>query len=542
MNNKSVEPLCVTVLSDTHYYSKKVGTVGKAYDKANSKSQKFLKDSAEVLKAAFSQLEADNDSNIILISGDTTNNGEIDSHKEFIEMLYSLKNHGKRIYVITATHDYNESGYSDKYVGDKTEKTRCASRDELWDMYYDFGPSEAIAIHRESMSYIIQLADGYRLFALNDDSDNNGRSGFSDECFEWIKKQINLAQEENQVIIPMTHHPLLSPSDFFSLIGKNDMHGNHEKRVAQFADMGVSFMLTGHSHIHDISYQFSEKGNVFYDISTSSLVGYPALYRKITFDAENETMHIVSEEIHQTDSLYFDGKSFNEHLENQFFGMIKNVITAAAESIERLAYIVTAFSVKPIVIYKYGWLIKPFAKMLNKLKIGTVASWVKKESGLKKSDYKDISDKKVVDYIISLLMNLFGGDAPYSPDSAYYKITLGLMNVLDSFLNTLGIKISKIFKGVGSLNSLISPLVYNSGISDRNADLPFYPSEEEIKSFLNEKPSSVKESRKGPMMLTFLIIAAVILLPLIPLIFVILLFGYIINRIRFKNKIKDCNN
>ncbi len=36
-------------------------------------------------------------------------------------------------------------------------------------MYKEFGPDEAIAVHRDSMSYVVQLADGYRLFALNDD-------------------------------------------------------------------------------------------------------------------------------------------------------------------------------------------------------------------------------------------------------------------------------------------------------------------------------------------------------------------------------------
>lgn len=34
------EPLKIQFITDTHYYSRKGGTEGKAYDKAESKSQK----------------------------------------------------------------------------------------------------------------------------------------------------------------------------------------------------------------------------------------------------------------------------------------------------------------------------------------------------------------------------------------------------------------------------------------------------------------------------------------------------------------------
>ena len=39
------EPLKIQVITDTHYYSRKVGTQGQAYEKAESKSQMVIKDS-----------------------------------------------------------------------------------------------------------------------------------------------------------------------------------------------------------------------------------------------------------------------------------------------------------------------------------------------------------------------------------------------------------------------------------------------------------------------------------------------------------------
>ena len=229
-------PLTVTVITDTHYYSKKTGTKGKAYDAANAKSQKLLKYSEELLRAAFKQIKEDKRTDIVLLSGDTTNNGEIEAHEEFIEMLRDLKKSGKRVYVLTATHDYQDDGLTDSFVGNEKVKIPAAKREQLYDMYKEFGPDEAIAVHRDSMSYVVQLADGYRLFALNDDSNLSGKSGFSDECFEWIKAQAEDARKNDQFILAMTHHPLIAPSPIYELIGKNDMLGDYETRRNELAD------------------------------------------------------------------------------------------------------------------------------------------------------------------------------------------------------------------------------------------------------------------------------------------------------------------
>lgn len=187
-------PLTLTVITDTHYYSEKNGTHGKAYDTANAKSQKLLVGSRELLEAAFSQIKKDGRTDIVLLSGDTTNNGEISSHSEFTEMLRDLKISGKRVFVLTATHDYQDEGLTWGY-GEEKVKVPAALREDLYEMYREFGPDEAIAVHRQSMSYIVQLADGYRLFALNDDTNLAGKSGFSDELFEWISEQAEDAKK-----------------------------------------------------------------------------------------------------------------------------------------------------------------------------------------------------------------------------------------------------------------------------------------------------------------------------------------------------------
>lgn len=532
-------PLTVTVITDTHYYSKKLGVSGEAYEIANNKSGVLLAESRELLEAAFAQIAKDERTDIVLLSGDTTSNGDYDSHKEFIEMLRDLKEKGKRVYVLTATHDYKWDGMTHRYESYDKIPTPAAKREELFDMYKEFGPDDAIAVHRESMSYIIQLEDGYRLFALNDDTNLNGKSGFSDELFEWITEQVNDAKANGQFIVAMTHHPLIAPSPMYEIIGKGDMMGDYEIRREQLADMGIQFMLTGHTHVHDIDKHVSPKGNYFYDISTASTVGYPATIRTVVFDAENNVVTTTTDLI--TEPVKFDthGKDLQTYLADHMIGMIRDVIKAAGENIDKFADMATAISIRKNVSYKIGWILKPIFKFLNKLKIGTVGNWTRAETGLKKSDYADIKDKSVVDFIVDLVLNLYGGKSLYTPDDNEYKIAIGLINIIDSIIKVLHIPLKKLIKVSDTVRGIIEPLLYNAGIPSYDAIMPIMPVYEGDAVGPEPEPTpiatTVKESKKG---LPIVIITILLLLTLFVPLLIILLIGFIVNQIKYGKYLK----
>ena len=536
----SFSPLTLTVLTDTHYYSKENGTEGKAYDIANANSQKLLAESEEVLDAAFEQIAADKKSNIVLICGDLTNNGELYAHNEFIRKLRWLKNAGKSVYVITATHDFRGGAVADAYRGDEKIKTPAASRDILFDMYREFGPDEAIAVHRQSMSYVIQLCDGYRLFALNDDTNLNNKSGFSDECFEWITERAKEAREANQFIIAMTHHPLIAPSPLYEMIGKGDMLGDYKTRIEQLADSGIQFIFTGHTHIHNNSAYQSPRGNVLYDICTSSPIGYPGAFRSVTFKPDSGNVLVSTEFVNTPECFKKEGRELRNVLENQLIGVIRGMIKTAGEDIDTLADMVTAISIKPKLVYKFGWIIKPIFKFLNSLKVGTVAKWIKKETGLKAKDYENIKNIKVVDVISELVLNLFGGESKYPPETPTYKVTIGFLSILDSVLRILHIDLKKITKVASSLTELVEPLLFSSKIDSYEAELEIFPfNESVVKNFKTlefpDVPKTVKDSKKGlPIILT----AALLLILLLPVWLLILLTGFVINQIKYADKLK----
>ncbi len=517
------EPLKIQFITDVHYYARENGTEGKAYERDEAKSQQVIKDSDLVIEKGFDMLCEDNSTDIVVLAGDTTRNGEYNSHEGIIKLLYKLREKGKKVYVITSTHDYQNDGMGIGFKGDeKIGVPAVSDRHELWKMYWDFGPSDAISTHEESMSYVAQLAPGYRLFALNDDT--NGKpegergSGYSDSCMKWIAEQLEDARKNDQYVIAMTHHPMISPSPFYSIIGAGDMQKNHETTREIFADSGLNCMLTGHTHIHNISSVKTAKGNTFYDISCSALIGCPPNYRNVTFDPKNARIEVETVTITDVPGVDTGGKSFDKYMEGFFFGMVREVIWAMGYDIDKLAEMTPAFSIPSEKVYKHKAIIKPVGKFLNKLTFKKIWRVCKKESGLSKKDIEDIKDNKVVDFIVELVKNLYCGDSPYTPDTREYKLTCGFLNVVDSFLKTIRLPIGKFIKGAESVRSLVEPLLWKDGFCDDHAVLPVYPLYGDDNPAPEEQPKekkyedTVKQSKKGPLILLLIILALLVLL------------------------------
>ena len=222
-----------------------------------------------------------------------------------------------------------------------------------------------------------------------------------------------------------------------------------------YADMGIQLMLTGHTHTHNIGRIFSERGNAFYAVSTGALVGYPAPVRKLTIT--DNCVKVETAKVEKAD-IDTNGLTLEEHLKKQLIGVIGDMIKAAGSDIDKFAYMAQAISIKPKLVYKFGWIIKPIFKWLNSVKFGTFAKWTKKETGLKKSDWKDIKDDKVVDFIISLVSNLFSGENNMSPDDPKCRIYIGFLRIIDSLLSTVKVNLGKIVKVAPDATGLLAPL------------------------------------------------------------------------------------
>ena len=83
------------LITDLHHYAPSLGTSGKAYEKWNNKEQKCLAETGAIIDAAFSKLIADKDIDIVLIAGDLTSTGAMESHLDLLPKLQRLRDAGK---------------------------------------------------------------------------------------------------------------------------------------------------------------------------------------------------------------------------------------------------------------------------------------------------------------------------------------------------------------------------------------------------------------------------------------------------------------
>ncbi len=461
-----MQPLDLFVLTDTHYYSKKNWVDGDPYAFPPAREQLFRRGSEEILRKVFDDLCAPGAPQIVLISGDLTNNGEVTSHEEIREMLRELEKRGKRVFVTTATHDYRGEGKS--YGYDKNNNrvdVPAFVRDDLRDYYREFGMGKAISVHEPTMCYAAELTPEYCLLALNDDKGYD-HAGFTGECFDWIREQAEQARAKGQFIVAMTHHPILSPSPLYKLIASGDMLEDGENRAKAFADMGVPVMFTGHSHIHNITRIVSDAGNAFYDVSTSATVGFPPNYRRVRFDPDGGAVEIKTISVETVPGLDLGGLTLPQFTEKQFLGVVTDILDAADQDYEEFIRLADSFSLREPKARKLKPVIHPLARWLNRLTFGKVWKWTRRQNGVPKAEMKPQWDRLVVPFAVSLAANLYRGDADLPRDGVEYRVASALFAKLDRLSKPFAKKLRA--GGIESISAILMPLLHNDGIPDAN--------------------------------------------------------------------------
>jgi len=402
------------LVTDTHFFDPSFKRSGAAYEKRSISDQKCVAETPAIIDAGFKQIADDKETNIILIPGDLVYRGEYQSHIGLRNRLYKLKEQGKKIYLITARHDYDDND-SFEFDGDKMLPVKAMPRDELRDFYKDFGFDGAISEHKESMSYVAQLADGIRLLALNCDGDCKEFKGLWDNQMKWALEQIEDAHRTGNYIFAMTHYPLLPFSPIMNLISDSHLT-DWEKRANQFADAGLDLIFTGHMHAQAVTEYVTENGNKITDVQTGCFVGCPCAYRKVTI--KDSTADIKSYTINDFDYDKQE-KSASEYFQWRFDRMIN-------------------YKMKEI-------LPKSAMKILNKLTVKKICNflWFNPDKSIQNILAKDLG--------IELVRNIFIGNEPYVKGTAVYE-------AFEKLINRLSLIIHIAEKKAGKKNEVLSDI------------------------------------------------------------------------------------
>ncbi len=446
-----MKPLKFYLITDTHYFKNSLGAYGDAYDTFMRYEQKCYAETQAINESVVNWLKEADEADIVLVAGDLSFNGEKESHLGFIALLNELKSAGKQVYVVSADHDINPDPFA--YDGGDRITVEAIDRPDIFDLYYDFGFSQAIAVDKKHLSYVVQLSEGVRLLALN--NDYNDQRWFDEQQLEWIKAQAKSARDDGKIMIAMNHYPLLPGQPLFSLISSTYQKNAYDV-VNLLADEGIHLVFTGHMHNQSINEFVTEKGNKFYDVCTSSVIAYPPIIRHITVN-QNNSVNIRS--IPCPDFEWnTDGKTCEQYLIDLFDSMILNIIADMKNDPERAMSkfgLSDKKSLFPVV--------KFVGRFLNSVTVGTMCRlfFIKCDKSLKKVLLKN--------YAAKLVREIFEGNQTFVEGTPHGDIFLSFLNRISPVLKKIRVRG---FDGKDAdLKEILKHTAGNYGIDDYNTTL-----------------------------------------------------------------------
>lgn len=438
-----MNPIRFYLVTDTHYLNNVLEPGGEAFEKNMITEQFFVKESGDIIHAVFDKIIGDKETDIVILPGDLVKNGEKESHNGFLKELYRLKDNDKKVYVITAGHDYNDNAYVLK--GDGRAPVAGTDYNDLCDMYRDFGYGEAIAFDEPTHSYVAQITEGVRMLAIHCDSKGQPKGTIDERLMNWAKQQLDKAKEDNCSVFATCHYPVIPPVPAFELVG--DAKIKDWRKIASFlADNGVELVLTGHMHIQSINEFYSEKGNRLIDVCTSALVGSPAKYRKITVD-DNSVLKVETLDVPDF-GWDLKGLTPQEYFDNHFATAVVARIRGALDGGEGIVKHLKSFGRNRFDNITVGG----FKRLLH----------IKKD--------REFDKKKFSDFVGEVAVSIFSGDMPYIEGTPGYNLIAGIVDRFSFVLKKVEPKLSKNGESIDLRNMLLDTIGNNKGFLDNNAE------------------------------------------------------------------------
>lgn len=449
-------------VTDTHYYSKN-NYDSDPWSLPQWNDQIAMRESEEIIKKAFSIIKNDKEAEAVILTGDITHHGDKESCDEMLSILESTEKSGKNVIAFIDSHDYFPEGIRFDKNG-KPYPKKATTREIVQRLFTKFNTDKAIDIYKDNFSCVIELNENLRFFILSYESSEKGPY-ISDEYFEWVKLQANKAKQEGRLLIAGIHPPLISPNPAYSIMGKGNIVVDSEKVAKKFANAGIPLVLCGHSHMQAINHIENSDGSKLYCVSTASLVGSPPKMRRIVFDTVDMTFDI--------ETITMDLPELNlgmplvDYCRKGFLGSLEEIPYNMQYDIEKFIETGGGVNLPKEFIKRHKRLVMFLGKKLNNLDFGKLAKFSKRITKLKKREYAEISDKKIVPFIFQVIDGIYSGNRILKADSTEYIILIGCIVKLDKVIKFLKIDLKKI-TGYSDLIAIVKPLLVDDDLDNDN--------------------------------------------------------------------------
>ncbi len=290
-------------LADGHVLAQSLQDDNKGYHHMRDKEPKLLSESQAIFDKQLEKVREEKP-DILVMTGDLTKDGEGESHEVIAAELEELKKEMPKmhIYMINGNHDINNKdgeNYAAPMVDGKAAKA-TRTTPELFKKYYQhviyddptiiarFTPAPGKVAGQ--MSYAARPCKGYTFIAIDSNaysSDNTDdgqdehqtRGAITPDLEKWVLGQIKAARNRGDAVIGLMHHNIVPHFTMQSVLETMYLVDDYNRLATEFADAGMHFMFTGHTHSQDVAKFRTAKGNDIIDIETGAGGAYPSPLR-----------------------------------------------------------------------------------------------------------------------------------------------------------------------------------------------------------------------------------------------------------------------
>ncbi len=466
------------LLTDTHFVSKQNWVEPGTFTRRERGDQIALKLSPEILDSFIEKILADPDTDTVIFTGDNVNSGDRQSHIEFRERLERLTAAGKKVYVTAATHDYCSPNGEDecfqhdavRYTETGTEPIPVMLRSELFDYYYDYGPKQALSVHRESGSYVVRLGDGVRLCMICDNGNGRSHCGLFEDGLVWLRQQIHESKKAGDYILLAVHHPVIAPWEVFRHMVEYEVYGGYKELSTLMCDEGVRVVFTGHTHVQNIRKYTDSNGGWFLDISTIAAVNAAGKMRRVVVDAENGLCDVKSIALDRICGVDTKGESVFEYLYKiNFTGRVQSCMPLVKTDFD--AFLRETDGVLPVdQLRAHKTLAKCALSLLPKIRLSRAAKLGKVWKNLSPQQKQEAKEKKLLDAAFEICRHIYPGNAPFTPDTVEYIALHSVAQRLDRLVQKFKIEqVQKLIPPGSSLAEIADDFLYNNRTGDDDA-------------------------------------------------------------------------
>jgi len=282
----------VALISDTHYLARGLYDGGEAFGRMISSGDG--KDTVHMDALLSALAYGLPKPSILIITGDLSFNGELESHREFATRLRSLRAAGVRTYVLPGNHDI-DNPWARSYLGRTARKVPSVSAAQFASIYQDAGFSEAFSRDSAGLSYAVRPAPGLTLILLDSTvHDGNIKAGspeasgyIAESTQKWLAARLDEAHARGDRTIIAAHHNFITHNYMFE---EGYTLDNADDVLSLLAAHGQTWTLSGHIHIQS-AVRASDGRTSVTDIATGSFAVNPHNCAIIRYDKKGDCFH-----------------------------------------------------------------------------------------------------------------------------------------------------------------------------------------------------------------------------------------------------------